>query len=65
MCIRDRGSREAVEKKSTRAVNNIFARLVAAGERLMTVIRKCEGMPNRELGKFADQINELCNKWER
>ena len=59
------GSREAVEKKSTRAVNNIFARLVAAGERLMTVIRKYEGMPNRELGKFADQINELCNKWER
>ena len=59
------GSREAVEKKSTRAVNNIFARLVAAGERLMTVIHKCEGMPNRELGKFADQINELCNKWER
>lgn len=59
------GSREALEKKSTRAVNNIFARLVAAGERLMTVIRKCEGMPNRELGKFADQINELCNKWER
>ena len=59
------GSREAVEKKSTRAVNNIFARLVAAGERLMTVIRKCEGMPNSELGKFADQINELCNKWER
>ena len=59
------GSREAVEKKSTRAVNNIFARLVAAGERLMTGIRKCEGMPNRELGKFADQINELCNKWER
>ena len=54
-----------MEKKSTRAVNNIFARLVAAGERLMTVIRKCEGMPNRELGKFADQINELCNKWER
>lgn len=59
------GSREAAEKKSIRAVNNIFARLVAAGERLMTVIRKCEGMPNRELGKFADQINELCNKWER
>ena len=58
-------SREAAEKKSTRAVNNIFARLVAAGERLMTVIRKCEGMPNRELGKFADQINELCNKWDR
>ena len=56
------GSREAVEKKSTRAVNNIFARLVAAGERLMTVIRKGEGIPNREIGQFADQIKEPCNK---
>lgn len=61
------GTREIVVKKekSTRASSNIFARLLAAGGRLMTVIQKCEGMPNRELGKFADQINDLCNKWER
>lgn len=61
------GTREIVVKKekNTRASSNVFARLVAAGGRLVTVIQKCEGMPNRELGKFADQINELCNKWER
>ncbi|NLK78650.1 MAG: MBL fold metallo-hydrolase [Clostridiales bacterium] len=60
------GSREMTQKKKkdTRMVSNVFARLVAAGERLMAVIRKCEGRPNKELGKFADQINSLCDKWE-
>ena len=64
-CIKE-GSREAaVGKKASRVSSNIFARLLAAGERLIAVIHKCEGMPNRELGKFADQINELCKKWDR
>lgn len=61
------GSRIRAEKKekTSRVSSNIFARLLSAGGRLMTVIKKCEGMPNKELGRFADQINELCNKWER
>lgn len=66
VCIQQ-GSREIIQKKKkdTRMVSNVFARLVAAGERLMSVIRKCEGRPNKELGKFADQINSLCDKWEQ
>lgn len=65
-CIREGSRVRAVKKdKSAHASNNIFARLLAAGGRLMTVIQRCEGLPNRELGKFADQINSLCNKWER
>lgn len=67
VCIRE-GSREIAEKKkekNSRASSNVFARLLAAGGRLMTVIQKCEGMPNKDLGKFADQINSLCSKWER
>lgn len=61
------GSRKAAVKKekNSRASSNVFARLLAAGGRLMTVIQKCEGMANKDLGKFADQINALCNKWER
>ena len=62
------GSREqAVKKKDRkmRAASNIFARLVAAGQRLLAVINRCEGMPNKELGRFADQINSLCDKWDR
>ncbi|MCR5468794.1 MAG: MBL fold metallo-hydrolase [Lachnospiraceae bacterium] len=61
------GSREIVKKKTTvagRAVSNVFARLLAAGQRLITVINKNEGRPNKELAKFADQINSLCDKWE-
>lgn len=65
-CIQQ-GSREIVQKKKkdTRMSSNVFARLVAAGERLLSVIRKCEGRPNKELGKFADQINSLCDKWDQ
>lgn len=65
-CIQQ-GSREFIQKKKkdTRMVSNVFARLVAAGERLMAVIRKSEGRPNKELGKLADQINSLCDKWEQ
>lgn len=61
------GSREhAVKKKEkTGAASNIFARLLAAGQRLLAVIGRCEGMPNKELGRFADQINSLCDKWDR
>ncbi len=51
--------------KDARVVSNVFARLVAAGERLLAVIRKLEGHPNKELGKFADQINSLCDKWDQ
>ncbi len=32
---------------------------------LLEVINKCEGLPNKELAKFADQINALCDKWSR
>lgn len=65
-CV-EHGSRERVVKKEkdTRAVSNVFARLLAAGERLLGVIRKSEGRPNKELGKFADQITSLCDKWDQ
>lgn len=46
-------------------VSAVFARLLAAVDRLMQVARSCEGMANKDLGKFADQINALCDKWER
>ena len=51
--------------KKKRAAQDIFDRLVAAGQRLMAVIRKNEGGANKDLGRFADQINSLCDKWDR
>lgn len=50
--------------KSSRAAT-IYMKLVAAGQRLVTVIRNSEGSSNKDLVKFTDQINALCDKWSR
>ncbi|MDE7252013.1 MAG: MBL fold metallo-hydrolase [Acetatifactor sp.] len=51
-------------KKKAKIASGVFARLVAAGQRLMALIGKSEGLANKEMAKFADQINSLCDKWE-
>ena len=55
----------ASKSEATRKANGVFARLLAAGERLMAVISRNEGGANKDLAKFADQINALCDKWDR
>jgi metallo-beta-lactamase family protein len=57
------GIRIAPKKK--RGVSSVFERLLAAGQRLLTVIQHNEGGANKDLAKFADQINSLCDKWDR
>ena len=53
------------KKEASRRVTEVFARLLAAGNRLLAVIAKNEGGANKDLAKFADQINSLCDKWDR
>ena len=53
-----------IKSQRPKAVSEVFARLVAAGQRLLAVIQKNEGGANKDLAKFADQINSLCDKWE-
>ncbi len=43
----------------------VFDRLVSAGKRLMTVIEHNRGGANKDLAKFADQIDALSRKWDR
>lgn len=50
--------------KKSHTGSSVFERLLAAGQRLLGVIKKNEGRPNKELAKFADQINSLCDKWD-
>lgn len=42
-----------------------FAILQRAGARLLSVIEQNSGSSNKDLARFTDQINSLCNKWER
>ena len=53
------------ETAAVRKAAGVFARLVAAGERLRQVILRNEGGANKDLARFADQINALCDKWDR
>lgn len=54
---------ESGGKKKT--VSAAFTRLIAAAERLLAAAKKCEGMANKELSKFADRINDLAEKMEK
>ena len=50
--------------KASRAAK-AFDKLLAMGHRLMSVIRKNEGCPNKALDRFAREIQSLCDKWDR
>ncbi len=54
-----------IKKKESALVSDVYARLKAAGARLMGIIAKSEGISNKDKAKFADQINSLCDKWSR
>mgnify|MGYP002703304918 FL=1 len=53
-----------LKKKAKSVSSGIYARLLAAAQRLLALVKNSEGMPNKDMGKFADQINSLCDKWK-
>ncbi len=53
------------KKGKTRALNAVFARLLAAAERLLAAAKACEGRPNKELARYADQIEKMAEKMEK
>ncbi|MEG0941905.1 MAG: MBL fold metallo-hydrolase [Oscillospiraceae bacterium] len=57
-----------IQKKTRPAeerISKVFKRLVATCERLLSTAKNCEGMANKELSKFADQVDQLLNKWSK
>lgn len=57
--------RKRKERAAGKASSNVMARLLAAVDRLARVARETEGMPNKDLAKFTDQILALAEKWKR
>ncbi|MBQ7359132.1 MAG: MBL fold metallo-hydrolase [Lachnospiraceae bacterium] len=51
-------------KKKEKPASGVYARLLAAGNRLLAVIKKNEGCSNKDLARFADQIISLCDKYD-
>ena len=46
-----------------RRANAIYEKLLAAGKRLLQIIEQSKGLTNKELARFTDQINALCDKY--
>jgi metallo-beta-lactamase family protein len=65
-CV-EKGKIVRVDKKSKgrNQANAVYDRLLAAGQRLVAVIKKNKGLANKELAKFADQVTALCNKYDK
>lgn len=57
------GSKEKIKKQKATEAESVFARLLAAGERLLRVIKNSKGLTNKDLTKFASQVNNLADKW--
>ena len=53
------------DKKLAKQVSKVYDRLVEAGKRLLHIIEKSKGFANKDLAKMADQLQALCDKWER
>ena len=53
-----------VKKKVKSIASSVYARLLAAAKRLLALVQRSDGMANKDMGRFADQINSLCDKWE-
>lgn len=49
----------------TAKARRAFEKLLGLGHRLLTVIRKNEGTPNKDLERFSREIQALCDKWDR
>ena len=67
VCLQE-GTKVRVEQRTGEGTNRaatVFQRLLSAGKRLLRVIEHNEGGANKDLAKFADQINALCDKWDR
>jgi metallo-beta-lactamase family protein len=57
-------SKKPVKIQDDKQQSRVFKRLLSSGERLIAVINRNKDNSNKDLAKFADQINALCEKWD-
>lgn len=64
-CLVEKGPVPIKKDYAAKRADTIFARLLAAGQRLLKVIENNKGGTNKDLARFASQIDSLCDKWDR
>lgn len=63
--IRGEAKRIVKQKAKAKRAADVYDRLLSAGRRLMAIIQRSKGGANKDLAKFADNINALCDKYEK
>ena len=57
---------KAIRKNDAQIRNEeIFKRLVLAGQRLISIIKTYKNGSNKDIARFADRINDLCDKYDK
>ncbi|MBO4390261.1 MAG: MBL fold metallo-hydrolase [Lachnospiraceae bacterium] len=59
------GKRRIPKSQGGRTAATVYTRLENNGKRLLAVIKRAEGRPNKELAKFADALQALIDKYEK
>ena len=49
----------------SKKVSDLFAKLLEAGNKLLSVINASKGRPNKDITKFAEEVNALAEKWKK
>ena len=57
--------RKVKKTAATRRADSVYERLLSAGRRLMAIITRSRGGANKDIAKMTDQINSLCDKFEK
>lgn len=52
-------------KKKAKPASGVYARFLAAAQRLLAIIQKNDGLSNKDMAKFTDQIHAICDKIEK
>ena len=53
------------EKRLAKPTSTVYDRLVEVGKRVLRLIDRSRGWANKDLAKLADQLQALCEKWEK
>lgn len=64
-CLVEKGPIPIKKDHAARRAETMFNRLLACGKRLLEVIEHNRGGANKDLARFASQIESLCDKWDR
>ena len=64
LCLND-GNKKRIVRDGVRAVSTAFEKLVLASRRLLAAIDKNRNGANKDLEKFAREVNDLAGRWEK